>query len=102
MRKNLAAMVGQAQKSGARVLVVGVRLPPNYGPDYTKSFETAFAQVAKEHGTAFLPSLLEGFEEKPDYFLADRIHPTEAAQAVILENVWKALQPLVKGRAKGR
>lgn len=96
MKKNLAAMIEQSKKSGAKVLVVGIRMPPNYGPEYTKSFEAAFAQVAKEHRTAFLPSLLEGLEEKPDFFQADRIHPTEAAQAAILDNVWKVLQPLLK------
>ena len=102
MRKNLTAMIEQSRKSGARVLLVGIRLPPNYGPEYTKGFEAAFAQVAKEQKTAFLPSLLEGFEEKPEFFQADRIHPTEAAQAAILDNVWKGLQPLLKERVSGR
>ncbi len=96
MKKNLAAMVEQSKKSGAKVLVVGIRLPPNYGPEYTKSFEAAFAQVAKEHRTAFLPSLLEGFEGRPEFFQADRIHPTEGAQPAILDNVWRVLQPLAK------
>ncbi|HEX5611503.1 MAG TPA: arylesterase [Burkholderiales bacterium] len=102
MRKNLSAMIEQSKKAGAKVLVVGLRLPPNYGPDYTKSFQDAFAHVAKEHRTAFLPSLLEGFEDKPEFFQSDRIHPTENAQAAILDNVWKALQPLVKERSSVR
>jgi acyl-CoA thioesterase-1 len=96
MKKNLGAMVELGKKSGAKVLLIGVRLPPNYGPEYTRSFAAAFAQVAKEHKVALLASLLEGFEEKTALFQADRIHPTEAAQAAILENVWKALQPLLK------
>ena len=96
MRKNLGAMIELGKKTGAKVLLVGVRLPPNYGPDYTKSFEAAFAQLAKEHKCALLPSLLEGFEENATFFQADRIHPTEGAQAAILDNVWKALQPLLK------
>jgi acyl-CoA thioesterase-1 len=102
MRKNLNVMIEQSKKVGAKVLVVGIRLPPNYGPDYTKGFQDAFAQAAKEHKTAFLPSLLEGFEEKPEFFQSDRIHPTESAQAAILDNVWRALQPLVKERSSGR
>lgn len=102
MKKNLSAMIEQSRKAGAKVLLVGVRMPPNYGPDYTKSFEAAYSQIAKEHRIPLLASLLEGFEEKPEFFQADRIHPTEAAQAAILDNVWKALQPLVKERVSGR
>ena len=95
MKKNLAAMVEQAQKAGARVLIVGIRLPPNYGEPYTRSFEQAFADVAKSHHTALLPYLFEGFGEKLDLFQADRIHPTAAAQARVLNNVWPKFAPLV-------
>jgi len=102
MKKNLGAMIDAAKKSGAKVLVVGVRLPPNYGPDYTQGFEAAFAQVAREHQAALLPSLLAGFEANASFFQPDRIHPTEAAQAAILDNVWQALQPLLKESARGR
>jgi acyl-CoA thioesterase-1 len=98
MKKNLSAMIVQAQKAGARVLLVGMRMPPNYGPDYSGSFESAFAKLAKEHRTALVPFLMEGFAEKPDLFQPDRIHPTEAAQPLMLERVWKALKPLL-GRA---
>jgi len=96
MRKNLAAMIERAKKFGARVLLVGMRLPPNYGPDYTRAFERAYAEAAREERVAFLPFLLEGFAEKQDLFQADRIHPTDAAQPRVLANVWKALLPLLE------
>ena len=96
MRKNIAAMIEQSQKAGARVVVVGMKLPPNYGPEYAQAFEAAFADLAKRHKTALVPFLLEDFAEKPELFQADRIHPTEAAQPLMLERVWKALRPLLK------
>ena len=96
MKKNLSAMIGRAQKAGARVLLVGMQVPPNYGADYAGSFERAFAELAKTHKTAYLPFLLEGFGEKPEMFQPDRIHPTERAQPVVLANVWRELRPLLK------
>lgn len=100
MRKNLSAMVAQAQKAGAKVLVIGMRMPPNYGDTYARAFERAFAEVARAHRAALLPFLLEGFGEKSELFQADRIHPTEAAQPAVLKNVWGALAPLLK-KGKG-
>jgi acyl-CoA thioesterase-1 len=96
MRRNLASIVEQSQNSGARVLLVGMKLPPNYGPDYNRAFEAAFVDVAKQHKTALVPFLLEDIAERDDLFQPDRIHPTEAAQPFMLERVWKALQPLLK------
>jgi acyl-CoA thioesterase-1 len=96
MRQNLAGMIEQSQKTGARVLLVGMRMPPNYGPDYTRAFESTYAELARRHKTALVPFLLEDFADKPDLFQPDRIHPTEAAQPLMLERAWKALQPLLK------
>ncbi len=96
MKQNLSAMIRQAHKAGARVLLVGIRMPPNYGPDYTREFEAAFAEVAKRHRTALVPFVFEGMGEDFAKFQPDRIHPTEAAQPVLLDNVWKALRPLLK------
>ena len=96
MKKNLTAIIEQSHKAGARVLLVGMRLPPNYGIEYTRSFEEAFAELARRHRTALLPYLLEGFGEKAEFFQPDRIHPTEAAQGTVLKNVWAALRPLLK------
>lgn len=95
MKANLAAMIEHAQRAGARVVLTGMRLPPNYGPDYTRAFEDAYAELAKRYKTALVPFLLEGFAEKPELFQPDRIHPTEAAQPMILDLVWKALRPLL-------
>ena len=96
MKKNLGAMIEQAQKSGARVLLVGTRMPPNYGPEYTSDFEGAFAGLAKRHRVALAPDLTAGIGERLDLFLPDRIHPNESAQPALLDNVWKALRPLLQ------
>ena len=96
MKKNLAAMIEQSQKAGARVLLVGMRLPPNYGVEHTRAFERAFAELAGRHRTALLPFLLEGFGDRTEYFQADRIHPTEDAQPLVLKNVWGVLAPLLR------
>ena len=96
MKQNLAKIIDQAHKSGARVLLVGMKLPPNYGPDYTAAFESAFGELAKRYKTALIPFLLEDFAEKPELFQPDRVHPTEAAQPLMMERVWKALRPLLK------
>jgi len=88
----------QAQKAGARVVLVGMRLPPNYGPHYTEDFESAYPEVAKRYRTALVPFLLEDFSEKEDFFQPDRIHPTEEAQPLMMEQVWKALQPVLKSK----
>src|SRR6202162_3186694 len=95
LQANLAAMTAAAQKSGARVLIVGMRLPPNYGPAYVRRFETTYGDVARERKTALVPFLFEGFAEDNAMFQADRIHPVLAAQARLLDNVWPALKPLL-------
>jgi acyl-CoA thioesterase-1 len=96
MKENLGRIVEQAQQAGARVVLVGMKLPPNYGPDYTRAFEAAYTELAARHKTALVPFLLEDFAEKPDLFQPDRIHPTEAAQPLMMERVWKALRPLLR------
>jgi acyl-CoA thioesterase-1 len=96
MRQNLAAMIERSQKAGARVLLVGMKLPPNYGPEYTQAFETAYGELAKRYKTALVPFLLEGFGEKPDFFQQDRIHPTVQAQPLMADRVAKALAPLLE------
>ncbi|HYX63815.1 MAG TPA: arylesterase [Burkholderiales bacterium] len=96
MKQNLAAIIAAAQKAGARVLLVGMKLPPNYGPEYTRRFESAFAELQQRYRTAGLPFLLEGFAEQRELFQGDNIHPTEEAQPLILANVWPKLAPLLK------
>ena len=96
MKKNLGEMIAQSRAAGARVLLVGMRLPPNYGPQYTGEFERAYAELAKQHGAALVPFLFEDFGGKRDLFQPDGIHPSEAAQPLMLESVWKRLRPLLK------
>jgi acyl-CoA thioesterase-1 len=95
MHGNLDAMIAMAQKAGSQVLLVGMRLPPNYGPAYVQRFAAIFAELAKAHKTALVPFLFDGFGEDNAMFQPDRIHPTAAAQPKLLDNVWSALQPLL-------
>lgn len=96
MEKNLSAMIVASRQVGARVLLVGMRIPPNYGPEYQREFDGAFARVAKRHKTALVPFLLEGMAQDLTLFQPDRIHPTEEAQPILLENVWQALRRMLK------
>jgi acyl-CoA thioesterase I len=96
IKGNLAASIREAQVVNARVLLVGVKLPPNYGEDYTRGFDAMFGELAKTHRTALVPFLLEDFAGKPEFFQPDRIHPTANAQPLMLERVWRALRPLLK------
>ena len=96
LRKNLGAMVEQSKKAGARVLVLGMKMPPNYGPDYSRQFESAYAGVAKQHQVRLVPFFIEDVVDNAEHFLPDRIHPAESAQPIILERVWKSLRPLLR------
>ena len=96
--RNLSDMVRASQEAGARVLLVGIQVPPNYGRSYTERFATTFETVAAQRKVPLVPFLLKGVADIPDaakYFQADRIHPNESAQAVLLENVWPALRRLL-------
>jgi len=95
MRANLDAMIRQSAASHARVLLVGIRLPPNYGVKYTTDFAKVYADLAKRHHIAFLPFLFDGFAGKRDAFQDDGLHPTAASQPLLLDNVWRALKPLL-------
>ena len=95
MRDNLAAIVDAAKRKNARVLIVGQRLPPNYGA-YAGQFHEAFGEVAQTNKTAFVDFLLEGVAAQPQLFLADNLHPTAEAQPRLLDNVWQGLAPLLK------
>jgi len=95
MRQNLDAMTAAAQKAGSRVLLIGMRMPPNYGQAYVERFDATFAEVAKAHKTALVPFLFEGFGENEAMFQPDRIHPVVAAQSNLLDNVWRELKPML-------
>ena len=96
IRSNLAAIIQETQAFGARVLLVGMKMPPNYGEVYTQGFEALFYELARTHRTALVPFLLEDFADQPNLFQPDRIHPTEAAQPLMLDRVWKELKPLLR------
>jgi len=96
IRTNLAAMIRDAKAAGARVVLVGMKMPPNYGEVYAQSFEALFRDLARAHRTALVPFLLEDFADKPELFQPDRLHPAEGAQPLMLERVWRALRPLLK------
>lgn len=96
MRRNLERMIDATQRAHARVILAGMRIPPNYGPAYTEKFQSTFSEVARARRVPLLPFLLEGFADKREYFLPDNLHPTAAAQPLILETVWKPLTNLIK------
>lgn len=102
MRDNLDAMAAATQKAGSRVLLLGIRLPPNYGPAYVQRFAAIFSEVAKTRKAALVPFLFEGFGEDNAMFQSDRIHPGAAAQPRLLGNVWPALEPLLGAPPKQR
>ncbi|TAH51463.1 MAG: arylesterase [Betaproteobacteria bacterium] len=97
---NLQAMIAATRAAGARVLLVGMRMPPNYGPAYTRRFADTFADVAQTQNVALVPFLMEGFADRAELFQADGIHPTAQAQALILETVWRGLKPLLASAAR--
>ncbi len=92
---NLASMITASQKAKARVLLVGMQIPPNYGRDYAQKFAAIYARLAKEKKTDLVPFLLEEVAEQPQLFQGDRIHPTADAQPLILKNVWPHLKPML-------
>ncbi len=95
-RANLERMILAAQATGARVLLLGMRLPPNYGPQYTEGFERNYRELAEAHGTALLPFLLEPIATDRDAFQPDNLHPVAEAQPRLRDHVWPALAPLLK------
>ncbi|MCA1246609.1 arylesterase [Massilia sp. MS-15] len=95
---NLRAMVKMAQARQARVVLVGMRMPPNYGRAYTESFFNMFKKVAQDTGSPLVPFMLEGVADKPALFQQDRLHPLAAAHPVILNNIWPHFAPLLKKR----
>jgi acyl-CoA thioesterase-1 len=96
MRRNLEAVIDASRQAKAQVLLVGMRLPPNYGTPYTEKFQRTFVELARSKKTAFVPFLFEGFAEDARYFQSDRVHPTGEAQALMLDTIWKGLKPILR------
>ncbi|MHC8313870.1 arylesterase [Pseudomonas sp. GT1P32] len=95
LQQNLAAMINSSKASGAKVLLLGMQLPPNYGARYNKIFTEAFSNVAAEKKIPLVPFFLEGVGGHPDLMQSDGLHPTAGAQDKLLENVWPTLKPLL-------
>jgi len=92
---NLRTMIQAGRAARARVLLLGMRLPPNYGAAYTENFHALYGKLARENKTALVPFFLEGVAQRDDLFQSDRIHPSAAAHAILLDNVWPAFRPLL-------
>ena len=95
-RANVEQIIQRLLAGGAKVVLAGMKLPPNYGADYTKAFQSMYTDLAKRYDVRFLPFFLDGVAAKADYNQADGIHPTGAGYAVIVENIWPVLEPLLK------
>ena len=96
MRANLTHMIDLAKGGGAKVLLLGMRIPPNYGPQYTEQFSAVYADLARDEHVPLVPFLLSDVALHPDLMQADGVHPVEAAQPLLLATVWPKLEPLLK------
>jgi len=99
IRANLEQMIRFARQARAEPVLVGLMIPPNYGIEYAAEFRDLYPKLAAKHRAAHVPFLLDGIADRPDMFQADQLHPTAAAQLRILDNVWKAVEPLLRKRA---
>lgn len=100
IRKNLLRLVTLAQQSGAEVLLLGMRIPPNYGPVYAKKFADNYHWVAQQTATTLIPFFMQAVALRPELMQADGIHPNAEAQPLLLETLWPQLQPLLPGPAE--
>ncbi|WP_095078653.1 arylesterase [Pseudomonas sp. Irchel s3h17] len=95
LQQNLASMIDSARASGAKVLLLGMQLPPNYGVRYTEAFAKVYSNLAEQKNVPLVPFFLQGVGGNPELMQADGIHPAVAAQDKLLENVWPTLKPLL-------
>ncbi len=96
MRANLTKMVDLSKASGAQVLLLGIRIPPNYGPEYTAQFSQVYGDLARAEKTPLVPFFMKDIALSPDLMQADGIHPNELGQPKLLVNAWPLLQPLLR------
>nr|WP_305799123.1 arylesterase [Methylococcus sp. EFPC2] len=95
LEDNLSAILERARKAGVKPLLLGMRIPPNYGKRYNELFEAAFPDVAQRNGIPWVPFLLDGVGGRADLMQGDGLHPNRTAQPILLENVWQKLKPLL-------
>lgn len=96
MRSNLERIIDAARGAKSQVILVGMQIPPNYGPQYTEKFRDTYRDIAKAKRVPLVPFLLEGFADQRELFQADNLHPVAQAQPLMLETIWKTLAPLIK------
>lgn len=96
MADNLKAMIEQSKTAGAKVLLLGMKIPPNYGPGYTQSFSETYIQLSKQQKVSLVPFMLENVAAKRELIQDDGLHPNLQGQPIILENIWQSLKPLLK------
>jgi acyl-CoA thioesterase-1 len=95
---NLREMIAMAQKQRAKVMLIGMRMPPNYGRAYTERFFNMFTALSTQYKAPLVPFMLEGVADKPALFQADRLHPSAQAHPIILNNIWPTFHQLIKTR----
>jgi acyl-CoA thioesterase-1 len=96
MRANLVRMIDLSTAAGAKVLLLGMRMPPNYGPDFTQQFSSSYSEIARDKKLPLVPFLMNDIALSPNLMQADGIHPNELGQPQLLANVWPTLQPLLR------
>ena len=94
-RSNLVQMITLSKAAGARIVITGIQMPPNYGPQYTSAFAAMYPDIARTEHVVLVPFLFQGFAEDTELFQGDRIHPSASAQPMLLDNVWGPLKPLL-------
>ena len=99
MRRNLASIIERLQATGARVVLVPMKMPPNYGPAFTKKFENVYTELANEYDVVLSRFLLDDVAEHPELMQDDGIHPTAEAQPQMLDNIWPVLKPILPVQA---
>jgi acyl-CoA thioesterase-1 len=100
VRDNLEAMLSQIEAAGARALLLGIRIPLNYGPEYADQFQAMYAELAQQHAAGLVDFFMERVALDPSLMQADGIHPNTAAQPILLDTLWPALQPLLQKNAR--
>lgn len=96
MTSNLNTIIQQSKKSGAKILLLGMKIPPNYGPQYTKRFSQSYVQLSQQHNIPLVPFMLENIAAKVHLIQDDGLHPNATAQPLVLDNIWPQLKPLLK------
>lgn len=102
IKENLRTVIGKTRAAGAAVVLLGIRVPPNYGPRYTQAFEDVYREVADELDVPWIEFFMEGVAQNEELMQDDRIHPNEKAQSLLLENAWPAIREALESQRDAR